>query len=141
MNASHLYSGAEIEELLRAAFPFAPVRMVLHCPACGLQHIDENEWTTRRHRSHLCAGCNHIWRPADVATVGVQSTESTGAADSPIEPQVIQDGKVRQFVRNYFAPWGGWKTAWWEDTVGDDVEMTPSNALRHVHKLLTDAQG
>lgn len=75
-----------------------PIPMVLHCPECGLQHIDapewafgsdkvfaadEKPWTNPPHRSHLCAGCGHIWRPADVATVGVHSIQTSGKADSP----------------------------------------------------------
>ena len=74
-----------------------PIDMVLHCPACGLQHIDAPEsptitshgysWTNPPHRSHLCHGCGHIWRPADVPTNGVQAVktkgENDGAAPSP----------------------------------------------------------
>lgn len=80
----------------------APIDMVLHCPACGLQHIDaadaDNEqtiqptgverWTNPPHRSHQCrhedGGCNHIWRPADVPTNGVEAVKTKGKADSPI---------------------------------------------------------
>jgi hypothetical protein len=78
--------------------------MILHCPACGLQHIDEPSppigvepttgdgglvmWTNPPHRSHLCHGCGHIWRPADVATEGVARIETVGKADSPrVDPQ------------------------------------------------------
>jgi hypothetical protein len=82
-----------------------PIDMVLFCPACGLQHIDEPEfipdpgggdlgvamevaarraaaWTNPPHRSHLCHGCGHIWRPADVPTNGVARLDSYGRADS-----------------------------------------------------------
>ncbi len=76
-----------------------PIDMVLHCPACGLQHIDAPEpelgpsvdgsgdmpiWSNPPHRSHLCHGCGHIWRPADVPTNGVASVKTMGRADSPI---------------------------------------------------------
>lgn len=76
-----------------------PIDMVLHCPACGQQHIDGPDdprnvqtedgmeevydWTNPPHRSHLCAYCGHIWRPADVATNGVQEIKTKGTADSP----------------------------------------------------------
>lgn len=78
-----------------------PVPMILHCPACGLQHVDApeeslgrrfldpgaSEWTNPPHRSHLCQDCGHIWRPADVATEGVASINTKGSADSePIDP-------------------------------------------------------
>jgi hypothetical protein len=80
----------------------AVVDMVLHCPKCGLQHVDGDEskelsiggtlesgtvrvgWDNPPHRSHLCHGCGHIWRPADVPTNGVQAVKTTGNADSPI---------------------------------------------------------
>lgn len=60
------------------------VNMVLHCPVCGTQHIDEphGEWTNPPHRSHLCATCGTVWRPADVPTNGVRAVETCGAADT-----------------------------------------------------------
>ena len=90
------------------------IDMVLHCPKCGLQHIDkdnsedllieaaelgvdregdrelerwieEREWTNPPHRSHLCASCKHIWRPADVCTNGVLAVKTKGQEDSHIE--------------------------------------------------------
>lgn len=77
----------------------APIDMVLFCPECGMQHIDAPEseqravmgnasvlmkagWTNPPHRSHLCAGCGHIWRPADVPTNGVRAVKTKGKADS-----------------------------------------------------------
>jgi hypothetical protein len=91
--------------------PAEPIDMVLHCPKCGLQHVDASDatecawpqcscadqvdrgciaqdvsWTNPPHRSHLCHGCGHIWRPADVPTNGVQAVKTTGKADSPIAP-------------------------------------------------------
>ena len=65
------------------------IDMVLHCPACGLQHIDAPDertegWMNEPHRSHLCHGCSHIWRPADVPTNGVAAVKTKGKADSPI---------------------------------------------------------
>jgi len=71
-----------------------PIDMVLHCPACGLQHIDapeadgqvpfgEERWTNPPHHSHLCHGCGHIWRPADVPTNGVAAIKTRGQNDSP----------------------------------------------------------
>jgi hypothetical protein len=103
----------------------APINMVLHCPKCGLQHIDEPDqveacgangsqgcsikpcgpegedqcefcgdappWTNPPHRSHLCHGCGHRWRPADVPTNGVAAVKTRGkqdstAADAPPQP-------------------------------------------------------
>lgn len=77
-----------------------PINMVLHCPRCGVQHIDAPEpdkvryedgvaynppgWTNPPHRSHLCHDCGHVWRPADVPTNGVAAVKTTGKADSPL---------------------------------------------------------
>lgn len=60
------------------------LNMVLNCPACGLQHIDEPSegWDNPPHRSHLCQGCGEIWRPADVPTNGVGGTITRGDADT-----------------------------------------------------------
>ncbi|KVO11763.1 hypothetical protein WJ73_19655 [Burkholderia ubonensis] len=64
--------------------------MLLFCPRCGTQHIDapepardgENGWDNPPHRSHKCHACETVWRPADVATVGVASIETHGKADT-----------------------------------------------------------
>lgn len=65
----------------------APIPMILHCPQCHVQHIDEPDertadWTNPPHRSHLCHGCGHIWRPADVPTEGVRAIQTKGSNDS-----------------------------------------------------------
>lgn len=83
------------------------VDMILHCPACGLQHIDKADdeflepsntpmpsrrltaqhWSNPPHRSHLCHGCGHVWRPSDVHTNGVAAIRSKGVNDSaPVKP-------------------------------------------------------
>jgi hypothetical protein len=88
--------------LAQAAPAQVPIDMVLHCPACGQQHIDAPEeeeyedrsgqlrmkcdWMNPPHRSHLCHGCGNIWRPADVPTNGVEAVKTKGKADSPIAP-------------------------------------------------------
>lgn len=61
-----------------------PIDMVLFCPNCGTQHIDEptQTWDNPPHRSHLCACCEIIWRPADVATNGVAAPQTQGKADT-----------------------------------------------------------
>jgi hypothetical protein len=68
-----------------AALATAPIDMVLHCPKCGMQHIDTDEFP-EPHRSHLCrkevGGCGTIWRPADVATTGVAAVKTVGKNDT-----------------------------------------------------------
>lgn len=78
-----------------------PIDMILFCPHCNTQHIDEpdnekssaqivtNErgirvyarpWENPPHRTHLCrldqGGCGWMWRPSDRATNGVAHLES-----------------------------------------------------------------
>lgn len=63
-----------------------PLDIVLFCPKCQVQHIDEpmGEWTNPPHRSHLCNSCKHVWRLADVPTNGVERVETCGKRDSKI---------------------------------------------------------
>jgi hypothetical protein len=49
-----------------------PIPMRLLCEACRELHIDEGEFATRPHHTHACQHCGSVWRPAVVATVGVQ---------------------------------------------------------------------
>lgn len=105
-----LVGGADIEDFVNHQFPvipkdfpwtvpLKPIDMVLYCPQCGVQHIDKPDrapfmfdqmkdcpdlWINPPHRSHLCAGCGYIWRPADVPTNGVKSIATRGTKDSPI---------------------------------------------------------
>ena len=62
------------------------IPMVLHCPRCGMQHVDAPGpgWTNPPHRSHQCQneGCGTIWRPSDLPTVGVVAIQTTGKADN-----------------------------------------------------------
>jgi hypothetical protein len=88
-----------------------PIPMVLFCPCCGVQHIDEpgpatkwanndhppssNQWTNPPHRSHLCAACGFIWRPADICTEGVKAIETKGGKDVDITE--FREGIKRAF--------------------------------------------
>ena len=92
--------------------PAEPIDMVLYCPTCGMQHIDAPEphllgavdlttWHNPAHRSHLCHGCGHIWRPADVPTNGVAAVKTKGKADSPIA--------APQLAPTAAQPVDGWK--------------------------------
>ena len=49
-----------------------PIPMLIWCPACRARHIDRGEFATKPHHTHSCQGCGLTWRPAVVATVGVQ---------------------------------------------------------------------
>ena len=74
-----------LAEAYLAGLDAKPIDMILQCPACGLQHIDapSEGWDNPPHRSHLCHGCGSIWRPADVATNGVEHIKTFGSADTP----------------------------------------------------------
>lgn len=57
----------------------APIPMLLSCPSCHEPHIDEGEWATKPHKTHLCLHCKTEWKPAAVATVGVHSIQGAEA--------------------------------------------------------------
>jgi hypothetical protein len=95
----------------------APIPMLLFCPRCGMQHVDApmteeqyterlhesawwelggekpERWTNPPHRSHLCHGCGHIWRPADVATNGVATLRTQGKEDGSPVPAPPADAR------------------------------------------------
>lgn len=91
---------------------YPPLDMVLHCPKCGVQHIDaaeqdmrdellgdETYWLNPPHRSHLCHQCGCIWRPADVPTNGVRTITTAGRADTwaPASPKNQAEESARSF--------------------------------------------
>lgn len=49
-----------------------PTPMILDCPFCHSQHIDEGSQATTAHRTHACQRCGRLWAPAVVPTVGVK---------------------------------------------------------------------
>lgn len=65
-----------------------PVPVVLHCPKCYRQHVDEVDpvgnpgWENPPHTSHKCLYCSTVWRPADFPTEGVRSIETKGKSDT-----------------------------------------------------------
>lgn len=65
-----LLAGGDASTLETATAP-SPIPMLLACPVCHTRHVDEGEWSTRPHRTHLCGRCGATWRPALVHTVGV----------------------------------------------------------------------
>ncbi len=58
--------------LRESAFRPDSIPMRLHCPECHRLHVDEGVWATQVHHTHSCQHCGMTWRPAVVATVGVQ---------------------------------------------------------------------
>ncbi len=99
------------------------IDMVLHYPSCGVQHIDAPDertadWKNPDHRSHLCHGCGHIWRPADVPTNGVQVVLTKGKDDSPIAVGGVD------IITYTMEPPSGPVVAWIIEKVGHPVSMT-----------------
>jgi hypothetical protein len=87
-----------IARIKRLRSETGPVDMILHCPACHLQHVDAPDertpdWKNEPHRSHLCHGCGFIWRPADVPTNGVKAIATKGEADSGAEVGDVPNGR------------------------------------------------
>lgn len=71
--AQYFYYAGRVDERAATSSPAAaPVPMVLHCPECRTRHVDVGEFATKVHHTHSCQGCGLTWRPAVVATVGVQ---------------------------------------------------------------------
>lgn len=51
-------------------------------------------WLNPPHKSHRCHFCNHVWRPADVATNGVAEIKTHGENDS--FPPAPENPRYRQ---------------------------------------------
>lgn len=97
-----------------------PIDMVLHCPRCRLQHIDadaphdhpELDWRNPPHRSHLCADCGYIWRPADVPTNGVRAVKTRGKNDSPLGPSPSRQAREHKWrILNEISPHIEWSVS------------------------------
>lgn len=47
-----------------------PTPALLHCPQCGVQHVEKGKWATFDHKRHLCYGCGSFFDVAE-PNVGV----------------------------------------------------------------------
>jgi hypothetical protein len=86
--------------LRHALIGMRPIPMLLFCPACAKQHVDkiepEKNWANPPHKSHLCGGCGHVWRPADVPTTGVEQIETKGTIDRSAVPVALPPPTLAQ---------------------------------------------
>jgi hypothetical protein len=123
LNSKALVYQSSIDAAVAAALAerdARPIDMILHCPACGMQHVDAPEsgsrilyadepindqshgtlpgWANPPHRSHLCSGCGHIWRPADVPTNGVAAIKTQGKNDSPKAERDAEIERLRKLL-------------------------------------------
>lgn len=71
----------------------SPIPMRLCCEACGTLHIDEGEFRTKPHHTHSCQHCGLTWRPAVVATVGVQFLPGF-KNDPPVTSIILGHGHI-----------------------------------------------
>lgn len=87
---------------------------VLHCPRCGLQHIDAPDnrtpdWNNPPHKSHLCHGCKLVWRVADTPTNGVQSLPSRKDAwTAAVAMEPIADAEIKAAYVDIHSSERGW---------------------------------
>lgn len=97
--AQLLESGVTPEQLAddARAKTLAPIPMYLTCPSCNARHVDAGEFATKPHHTHSCQTCGLTWRPAVVATVGVQflpgfkdETAPTSAPATADVPKVLE---------------------------------------------------
>ena len=118
------HTGAELALELRRALAeitnggWSALELLIHCPRCLKQHIDEGEFATKPHKIHACQFCGLGFAASKEPSVGVQffsgwknpgvKTEPTG--DPPyISPGVIPAGmeltaRVGEHVRVFRGP-------------------------------------
>jgi hypothetical protein len=53
--------------------PTPPLELLIICPRCHLQHVDEGRLATKPHRDHACQGCGLTFQASGpVESIGVQ---------------------------------------------------------------------
>jgi hypothetical protein len=78
--------------------------------------------------------------PPEIARRPLSPTLSAPASDVPPIASSGEDLRsIAKFLSDYFAPWGSWKTAWWEGEVSGDLAFSDANALKHVQGLISAA--
>jgi hypothetical protein len=53
------------KHLVKPALPAQvtqPIAALMHCPRCRRRHVDQDEWESRPHHTHLCSSCAFEWR-------------------------------------------------------------------------------
>lgn len=50
----------------------SPLELLIHCPRCKTQHIDEGRFATHPHKDHACQDCGLVFRPCKLPSIGVQ---------------------------------------------------------------------
>lgn len=61
--------------------------------------------------------------------------ETAEAGQAVVDAEITRRAKARAFFDAYFAPWGAWKSEWWEGVAGD-LPFTAESALVISQRLL-----
>ena len=69
---NHAYYLGKRDGMQMAEVEILPIPLLLWCPECGGRHVDVGQFETKKHHTHACQHCGHVWRPAIECTVGVQ---------------------------------------------------------------------
>lgn len=56
---------------------------ILHCPHCHRRHVDEGEWATRVHTTHLCAFCGEEFDVSHPQCFGAAGVLASGHVPGP----------------------------------------------------------
>lgn len=49
-----------------------PLELLIICPLCKVQHIDEGRFATHAHKNHACQNCGLVFQPCKLPSIGVQ---------------------------------------------------------------------
>lgn len=110
-----------------------PLPIITHCPKCAKHHVDEGEWATKPHRTHLCAGCGTTWRPAAIPTVGVPQLPRCAALSSISGARcVLEEGHPQDSPLRFHL----FKSA---DPGTNVVENWETQDLQELRRLVNDA--
>lgn len=113
---------------------------LLPCPFCGKPGDIEQGPASQASGSHCayrgwCDQCCYglDWTTDHRESITAWNTRATPAPDSEKLREALE--AIAKFVDDFRAPWGSWKTAWWEGEVSDDAAFTDDNALMHIANL------
>lgn len=96
-------------------------------------------WLNPPHKSHRCTECNHVWRPADVPTNGVQKLGTSGKADGSATPISLkrlteENARLREGLEHYAD-----KDSWERDRSRQfDLYSPNADGYDHARKILGD---
>lgn len=111
-----------------------PIPMILFCPKCGVQHVDEAEppeWLNPPHATHKCKVCKHLWRPANVFTNGVLHIPMGSSDTQPPIRGRVEDARALPFIPTHRHAEGGMYQVLASDNLMVQIEGRWFNAIRY----------